>query len=103
MNTWGPHGGPTFLRPNRTKKPVLMFPLASVLTICFNEGGLQPTKSEVPMMEPSRAVGSFGVMLHSRRYPFELAGSPLAVTATCWPFTRPVEGVTVNWLAPKAE
>jgi hypothetical protein len=76
--------------------PALMFPEASVWTSCVSDGAVHPTPRGLLIGEPSATVGSLGVLLHSMRFPIELAVYAVPVTATIVPALKPVLGVTVK-------
>ena len=63
----------------------------------------QLTAIELLTGAPRVTVGCPGSVLHSSKLPMEECAKPLPLRVTDWPFTRPVDGVTVKVPTAKAD
>jgi len=70
--------------------------------MCLRFGALHPTGRIESKGGPTVTVGSPGVSLHSRRYPYEPPLRPLPLTETTCAWLRPEDLLRVNAAAPKA-
>jgi hypothetical protein len=88
-------GGPRFLL-TWTLIVVDSEPVELVETMYLRLGALHPTGILWSKGGPTSTVGSPGVSLHSRTYPYELAANPVPVTVTTSPCLIPPWGVAAS-------